>query len=94
MIMYIRVYRPRTWHKIFSEESAKIVPLKNKGIIQMKNDDVLILHHAKVPAIIVRIRLYMSNRSDLEYLMTKEGQAEIAEGIYNGILRVYEELMP
>jgi N-acetylmuramoyl-L-alanine amidase len=79
--------------KIFSEEISKIVPLKNKGIIQMKNDDVLILHHAKVPAIIVESG-YMSNRSDLEYLMTKEGQAEIAEGIYNGILRAYEELMP
>lgn len=79
--------------KIFSEEISKTVPIKNNGIVQMRNDDVLILNHATVPAIIIEAG-YMSNVKDLEYLKSRSGQAAIAEGIYKGILRAYEELIP
>lgn len=79
--------------KLFSEEIAGASALKNNGILQMKNDDVFILHHATVPAILVETG-YMSNKNDLEYLLTEAGQIAIAEGIYKGIIRAYEELMP
>jgi N-acetylmuramoyl-L-alanine amidase len=79
--------------KIFSEEISKATLLRNNGLVQMRNDDVLILNHAKVPAIMVEAG-YMSNINDLEYLKSRSGQVAIAEGIYKGILRAYEELMP
>lgn len=79
--------------KIFSEEISKTVPLKNNGIIQMRNDEVLILNHATVPAIIIEGG-YISNMKDLEYLKSSAGQSAMAEGIYKGIMRAYEELMP
>lgn len=79
--------------KIFSEEISKTIPLRNNGIIQMSNDDVLILNHAMVPAILVESG-YMSNLNDLDLLKSARGQADIAEGIYNSILRAYNELMP
>jgi N-acetylmuramoyl-L-alanine amidase len=85
--------RSKDMAKIFSEEISKNVPLKNNGIVQMRNDDVLILNHSTVPAIIIEGG-YMSNNNDLEYIKSRAGQAAMAEGIYKGILRAYEELMP
>lgn len=79
--------------KIFSEEISKTTALKNNGLVQMRNDDVLILNHAEVPAILVEGG-YLSNQKDLEYLQSSDGQAALAEGIYKGILRAYDELMP
>ena len=79
--------------KMFSEEISKTIQLRNNGILQMSNDDVLILNHATVPAILVESG-YMSNLSDLDYIKSTEGQADYAVGIYNSILRAYDELMP
>jgi N-acetylmuramoyl-L-alanine amidase len=78
--------------KIFSDEISKTTSLKNRGTIQLKNDDVYILHHATVPAIMVEAG-YLSNLDDLEYIKSEEGQAAIAEGIYNSIMRAYKEYM-
>jgi len=78
--------------ELFSEEIAKVTTLKNKGIVRMKDDDVLILHHAVVPAVLVEAG-YITNSGDLEYLKTKEGQEAAALGIYNGIMRAYSEFM-
>ncbi len=85
--------RTKDMAKIFNDEISKTVPLKNNGIVQMKNDDVLILNHATVPAIIIEGG-YVSNINDLNYLNSKAGQVAFADGIYKGILRAYEELLP
>lgn len=79
--------------KIMSEELAKTVSLKNGGLVQMKDNQVFILANAKVPAIIVESG-YMTNKDDLQYLSSEDGQKNIAEGIFNGIWRAYDELMP
>jgi N-acetylmuramoyl-L-alanine amidase len=79
--------------RIFSDEIAKTSKLKQRGLVEMRNDDVLILHNALVPSILIEAG-YMSNVNDLKYLTSKAGQEAIAKGIYNGILRAYEELMP
>lgn len=77
---------------ILSEEIAGTVSLENGGILQMKDDDIFILANAKVPAVIIETG-YISNTEDLQYLLSKTGQQAMAKGIYNGILRAYEELM-
>lgn len=79
--------------KIFSDEISKVVPLKNSGILAMKDDDIFILHNATVPAIIIETG-YLSNRNDLEYLKSNVSHHAIAKGIYNGIWRAYAELLP
>lgn len=85
--------RTKDMAKIFSEEISKTISLKNNGTIQMKHDDIFILYNAKVPAIIIETG-YISNSNDLKYLKSQDGQGTIAKGIYNGIWRAYEELMP
>lgn len=79
--------------KIFSEEISKTISLKNGGMIKLKDDDVFILENARIPAIIIETG-YLSNRNDLEYLLKNSSYEKIAEGIYKGIKRAYEELVP
>ena len=85
--------RAKELAKIFSREISKNISLRNGGILQMKNDDILILNHAAVPAIMVETG-YLSNDSDLEYLKSNAGQAAMAKGIYEGIWQAYAEFMP
>ncbi len=78
---------------IFSEEIEKSTTLTNRGLIPMKKDDIFILNHANVPAILIETG-YMTSLKDITYLSQKVNQKAIAKGIYNGILRAYEELKP
>ncbi len=76
---------------IFSEEIGKSTTLTNRGLVSLRKDDVYILNHSKVPAVLIESG-YMTNLNDLNYLKEKENQKSIAQGIYSGILRAYEEL--
>lgn len=78
--------------RILSEEISGTVSLKSGGTVQMKDDDIFILANSKVPAVIIETG-YMSNLSDLKYLLSEDGQKNLAQGIYNGIWRAYDELM-
>lgn len=69
--------------KILLENVAKKVDNKKRGVI--RREGLYIMHHSNVPASIIEIG-YMSNKSDLKYIITKSGQKKAAEGIYNGIL--------
>lgn len=76
---------------IFQEEVCKKTTLENRGILSENQDDIFILGHAKVPAVLVEVG-YISNLSDLRYILNDENCYHIAQGIYNGILRAYDEL--
>ena len=78
---------------IFSEEIEKATSLRNRGLVSLKKDDVFILNHSQVPAVLIETG-YMTNLKDLEYMNQKVNQKAIARGIYNGILRAYDELPP
>ncbi len=78
---------------IFSDEIENATALSNRGLIPLKKDDIYILNHSNVPAILIEAG-YMTNSKDLEYLNQKDNQKAIAWGIYNGILRAYKELEP
>ena len=43
------------------------------------------MHHSDVPASIIEIG-YMSNKSDLKYILSKSGRKKVAKGIYKGIM--------
>ncbi len=78
---------------IFSEEIEKTTTLKNRGLVPLKKEDIFILNHSNVPAVLIEAG-YMTNLKDLEYLNQRDNQKAIAKGIYNGIMRAYEELQP
>lgn len=77
--------------KLFSEEIAKTIPLKNRGPVQKHYEDIFIMDKAKVPMILIEVG-YLSNNSDLDFLSKKDNSKAIAQGIYNGIMRAYSEL--
>ena len=76
---------------LFSEELSKTIPLKKKGSIEKKPDDIFIMGQSNVPMILIEVG-YLSNSGDLNYLMEKNSQKAVAQGIFNGIMRAYEEL--
>ena len=65
------------------ESMCGITGQKSRGII--KRDGLYLMHHSNVPVTIVEVG-YMSNQSDLRYLLREKNQKEMARGIYNGIL--------
>lgn len=73
--------------EILLENVAEKVNSKKRGVI--RREGLYIMHHSNVPASIIEIG-YMSNKSDLKYIIKKSGQKKAAEGIYNGILEALE----
>lgn len=64
------------------EEVCGITGQKSRGII--KREGLYLMHHSDVPVTIIEVG-YMSNQSDLRYLLREKNQKEIARGIYEGI---------
>lgn len=60
---------------------------KKRGTI--RRDGLYLMHHAKVPVSIIEIG-YMTNPSELKYILKDENQQKIAQGIYQGILDALE----
>ncbi|HKL99221.1 MAG TPA: N-acetylmuramoyl-L-alanine amidase, partial [Mobilitalea sp.] len=75
---------------IFSKQVENTTTLPNSGLMRQHKEDIYILNHATVPAIIVEAG-YMTHSRDLEYLLQKENQKAVALGIYKGIMQAYEE---
>ncbi|HBA97983.1 MAG TPA: hypothetical protein DCZ23_07740 [Lachnospiraceae bacterium] len=73
--------------KILLENVAEKVNNRKRGVI--RREGLYIMHHSNVPAAIIEIG-YMSNKSDLKYIIRKSGQKKAAEGIYNGIMEALE----
>jgi N-acetylmuramoyl-L-alanine amidase len=76
---------------LFSEEIGRSTKLKTRGILLEQMGDIFIMDKAEVPTILIETG-YLSNSDDLNYLSNPERQKEIAKGIYNGIMRAYNEL--
>ncbi|NLK74451.1 MAG: N-acetylmuramoyl-L-alanine amidase [Clostridiales bacterium] len=74
---------------IFMEELLNQIPLNNRGLIKMQEDDIYILKKATVPSILIEVG-YISNDSDLQFLIKDGNQKKVALGIYKGILKAYE----
>lgn len=76
---------------IFLKELLNLNPFINRGLIKMKDDEIYILKKAIIPAVLIEVG-YISNDSDLGYMIKSENQKKIALGIYNGIVKAYDEL--
>ena len=75
--------------RICLDELVKAIDLKDRGIVP-RSHDVHIIGEAQVPVALVEVA-FMSNSSDLNFLKKEENRQLAAEGIYNGIMRAFEE---
>ncbi len=75
---------------IFSEELGKAISLEPQGTVEKHDDDVFVLNHSEVPSVLIEVG-YLTNRHDMNYLSQESNQEAVAEGIYNGIMRLYKE---
>ena len=77
--------------ELFSDELGKTVNLKKRGTVLKHMEDIFIMDKAQVPMILIEIG-YLSNPGDLKFLTKAENQMTVAQGIYNGIMRAFDEL--
>ncbi|MDF2941148.1 MAG: hypothetical protein K0S01_6 [Herbinix sp.] len=76
---------------LFSDEVGKAVSLKQRGIVEKQMEDIFIMDKSVVPTILIEVG-YLTNSSDMAYLSKSENRKAVAQGIYNGIMRAYNEL--
>jgi N-acetylmuramoyl-L-alanine amidase len=76
---------------LLSEELSRTIPLIKKGSIEKKPEDIFIMDQARVPMVLIEVG-YLSNSGDFNYLIKKDSQKAVAQGIFNGIMRAYKEL--
>jgi len=75
--------------QIITDELAKGLGTINRGII--KRDDLHILHDTPCPSVLCEVG-FISNDEELARLKTTEFQKKAAESIYNGMLKIFEEM--
>lgn len=75
--------------KLLLDNMAASAKLEERKII--RREDLYLLHHSKVPTVIVELG-YITNENDMKYIMKEKGQKELAQGICNGILEALEEM--
>lgn len=83
-------FNSRKFALICAEEVSKQFGLKNRGIIP-RSSNVHIIGEAKMPVALVETA-YMTNRSDLDVLVDPNRQSDAAFGMYQAILKAYEQL--
>lgn len=88
---YFKGVSAKSLADIFCEEIVNQCKLNKRGLVLKQSGDIFIMDQAKVPTILIEVG-YLSNHEDLNYLSKPEKQKEIAKGIYNGIMRAYNEL--
>lgn len=74
--------------QICLEEVTSRLGSRNKGLV--KGDSIYIIRTSEVPVALIEVG-FMTNQEELDLLRSKEYQREAALGIYNAILRAFEE---
>lgn len=80
----------RRFAQILLEEMDEHLGLYNRGIVA-REQNLTVIKYAEVPAALVEVA-FMSNASDLEILSREEARAQVAQGLFDAIMRGYEEL--
>jgi N-acetylmuramoyl-L-alanine amidase len=76
---------------LFSEELSETISLKPRGIVEKHVDDIFIMDNAVVPMVLIEVG-YLTNNNDMNYLSQSKNRKDVAQGIFNGIMRAYQEL--
>ena len=73
---------------ILLEELVKASGREKRGTIV--REGLYLLRHSEVPTVIAEVG-YMTNASDMQFLLSKSGQDMLVKGLYNGILKALGE---
>lgn len=74
--------------QICLEEVTSALGSRNKGLVE--GNDIYIIRTSEVPVALIEVG-FMTNQEELELLRSEEYQRLAAEGIYEAILRAFEE---
>lgn len=83
-------FRSIDFAEICLDEVNLLINKNNRGIVP-RSQNVQIIGDAKVPVALVEVG-FMSNTSDLNFLLQESNRKLVAKGIYNAILRALEEI--
>ncbi len=78
----------RLFAEICLEEVTSALGSKNKGLVE--GDSIYIIRNSEVPVALIEVG-FMTNQEELDLLKTEEYQRQAALGVYNAILRAFEE---
>lgn len=74
--------------QICLEEVVKSLGSQNRGLV--KGNEIYVVRSTKVPAALVEVG-FITNKQEAALLKSEEYQQKAAEGIFNGIMRSFEE---
>lgn len=74
--------------EICLNELEKATGLRNRGL--KPRSDIYIIRNAKVPVTLLELG-FVTNQSDLRYLLDEENRQKLAKGVYNGIMAALKE---
>lgn len=74
--------------QICLEEVTGQIGSRNKGLVE--GDSIYIIRTSEVPVALIEVG-FMTNQEELDLLNSTDYQKEVAQGIYNAILRAFEE---
>lgn len=80
--------KSRVFARICLEEVTAAIGSTDKGLVE--GDSIYIIRTSEVPVALIEVG-FMTNREELELLKTEDYQRKTAQGIYNAILRAFEE---
>lgn len=80
----------RRFAQLLLEEMDEHLGLFNRGLVARENS-LTIIKYAEVPTALVEVA-FMSNASDMEILAKEETRADVAQGLFDAIMRAYAEL--
>lgn len=78
----------RNFAQICLEEVSAAAGSRSKGLVE--GDSIYIIRTSEVPVALIEVG-FMTNQEELDRLRTEEYQRKVAQGIYNAILRAFEE---
>lgn len=76
---------------LFADEIAKVTSLEKRGLVKKYPEEIFIMDQSAVPTILIEVG-YLTNNKDMNYLSKAEHRMAVAQGIYNSIMRAYQEL--
>lgn len=80
----------RRFAQLCLEEMDEHLGLLNRGLVA-RDETLTIVKYAEVPVALVEVA-FMSNVSDMEILAKEETRQQVAQGLFDAIMRGYEEM--
>ena len=83
-------FRSRDFSELCLAEVSSRIAISNRGIVP-RSKSVSIVGKALMPVALLEVA-FMSNSSDLDFLLQQENQAQVAKGLYEAIVKSFDEL--